>query len=85
MSLEKEPEPIGTMIMKELDIVRLKTEFKGLSKGTEGTIVSEYDGTHFEVEFVDSQGTTIDVLTTPVDVLEFVTSGVTNRAKITNT
>ena len=60
--------------MKELDIVRLKTGFIGLPKGTEGTIVLEYDGTHFEVEFVDSQGTTIDVLTTPVDVLEIVTS-----------
>lgn len=60
--------------MKELDIVRLKTEFIGLPKGTEGTIVLEYDGTHFEVEFVDSQGTTIDVLTTPVDVLEIVIS-----------
>ena len=60
--------------MKELDIVRLKTGFKGLPKGTEGTIVLEYDGTYFEVEFVDSQGTTIDVLTTPVDLLEIVTS-----------
>lgn len=60
--------------MKELDIVRLTTEFKGLPKDTKGTIVLEYDGTHFEVEFVDSQGTTIDVLTTPVDVLEIVTS-----------
>ncbi len=60
--------------MKELNIVRLTTEFKGLPKGTEGTIVLEYDGTHFEVEFVDSQGTTIDVLTTPADVLEIITS-----------
>ncbi len=60
--------------MKELDIVRLTQEFEGLPIGTEGTIVLEYDGTHFEVEFVDSQGTTIDVLTTPADVLEIITS-----------
>ncbi len=61
-------------VMKELDVVRLTQEFEGLPTGTEGTIVLEYDETHFEVEFVDSQGTTIDVLTTPADVLEIITS-----------
>ena len=35
--------------MKELDVVKLKREFNGLPLGTEGTIVLEYDGTHFEV------------------------------------
>lgn len=59
--------------MKELDVVKLKTEFGGLAAGTEGTIVLEYDGTAFEVEFVDSDGDTIDVLTTPADILELVT------------
>ncbi len=58
--------------MKELDVVKLKYEFHGLREGTEGTIVHEYDGKFFEVEFVDSDEKTIDVLTTPADVLELV-------------
>ena len=40
--------------MKELDIVKLIEDFAGISAGTNGTIVLEYDGTHFEVEFVDA-------------------------------
>ena len=60
--------------MKELDVVRLTSEFNGLPIGTEGTIVLEYDGKCFEVEFVDGDGDTIDVLTTPIDVLELVVS-----------
>lgn len=59
--------------MKELDVVELKNDFRGLSKGTRGTIVLEYDGTLFEVEFVDSTGKTVDVLTTPADQLKLVT------------
>ena len=39
--------------MKELDVVRLKEEFKGLQAGTEGTIVLEYDGSCFEVGYPD--------------------------------
>ena len=58
--------------MKELDVVRLIKEFEGLGIGTEGTIVLEYDGNYFEVEFFDSKGDTIDVFTTPTDVLELV-------------
>ena len=58
--------------MKDLDIVKLTKEFDGLSVGTEGTIVHEYDGTAFEVEFFDKEGVTIDVITTPADVLELV-------------
>ena len=58
--------------MKELDVVRLTKEFKGLPAGTEGTIVLEYDGTYFEVEFFDDDGDTIDVFTTPANVLELV-------------
>lgn len=45
--------------MKELDVVRLTSEFNGLPIGTEGTIVLEYDGKYFEVEFVDNDGDTI--------------------------
>ena len=59
--------------MKELDVVKLTKEFNGLSVGTEGVIVLEYDGTYFEVEFFDSNGDTIDVITTPSNVLELVT------------
>ena len=59
--------------MKELDVVRLKEDFKELPAGTEGTIVLEYDGSCFEVEFFDTNGDTIDVLTTPAELLELVT------------
>lgn len=59
--------------MKELDVVRLKEEFKKLPAGTEGTIVLEYDGSCFEVEFFDANGDTIDVFTTPAELLELVT------------
>lgn len=33
--------------MKELDIVHLTKEFRGLPSGTEGTIVLEYDGRYY--------------------------------------
>ena len=56
--------------MKELDVVRLIKEFEGLTIGTKGTIVLEYDGKFFEVEFFDDDGNTIDVLTTPVGCIE---------------
>lgn len=59
--------------MKELDVVRVKKKSNGIHAGAEGTIVPEYDGTHFEVEFVNSSGDTIDVVTTPADVLEPIT------------
>lgn len=58
--------------MKELDVVKLTKSFAGISAGTKGTIVLEYDGTHFEVEFVDEAGDTIDVITTPTELLELV-------------
>ena len=58
--------------MKELDVVRLTKEFSGLPIGTEGTIVYEYDGKALEVEFFDNDGDTIDVFTTPVEVLELL-------------
>ena len=58
--------------MKELDVVRLIKEFEGLPIGTEGTIVYEYDGKAFEVEFFDDDGDTIDVFTTPKEVIELL-------------
>lgn len=58
--------------MKELDVVTLTAEFKGLPAGTKGAIVLEYDSTHYEVEFFDAEGNTIDVLTTPAEILELL-------------
>ena len=45
--------------MKELDVVRLKEDFKSIPAGTNGTIVLEYDGHCYEVEFVDDEGRTV--------------------------
>lgn len=43
--------------MKELDVVSLKSEFKNLMAGTEGTIVHEHVRDEmFIVEFCDTQG-----------------------------
>lgn len=56
--------------MKELDVVKLKKEFENLPSGAEGTIVLQYDGACFEVEFFDPNGDTIGVFTTPIDLLE---------------
>lgn len=56
--------------MKELDVVALKSDFNNLPMGTQGTIVLEYDGTAFEVEFFDKEGHTLDVLTTPAELLK---------------
>ena len=60
------------MTVKELDVVRLKKDFKDLVGDTKGVIVLEYDGTAFEVEFFDADGNTIDVVTTPADIIELV-------------
>lgn len=58
--------------MKELDVVRLIKEFEGMPINTEGTIVHKYNENDFEVEFFNDDGDTIDVFTTPKDVLELV-------------
>ena len=60
----------GETFMKELDVVTLKSDFNGVSAGTQGTIVLEYDGTAFEVEFFDKEGRTLDVLTSPAELIE---------------
>ena len=44
--------------MKELDVVKLIKEFNELPIETKGSIVLEYDGTYYEVEFFDSNGDT---------------------------
>jgi hypothetical protein len=58
--------------MKDLDVVELTEDFMGIPAGTKCTIVLEYDGTDFEVEFIDSDRDTIDVLTTPANILKVV-------------
>ena len=50
--------------------MRLKEDFKSIPAGTNGTIVLEYDGHCYEVEFVDDDSNTIGVLTTPSEILE---------------
>lgn len=56
--------------MKELDTVKLINDFDGIKAGTIGVIVCVYDGSAFEVEFFDFEGNTIDVATTPSNLLE---------------
>ena len=58
--------------MQELDVVKLKEDYKGISKGTRGTIVLLYDDKNCEVEFFDKVGDTIDVVTTPLNKLELI-------------
>ena len=55
--------------MKELDVVKILKDFETIPLGTQGTIVCEYDGKAFEVEFFDSNGDTLDVVTTPAELL----------------
>lgn len=57
--------------MKELDVVRLVQEFHGIPVGTEGTIVHKYDSM-YEVEFFNTGGDTLNVVTTPKQVLELL-------------
>lgn len=58
--------------MKELDVVKLTKDYKDIKAGTVGTIVNEYDDDVYEVEFVDEDGETIEVVTTPSSLLELV-------------
>ena len=58
--------------MKELDVVKITKDYENILSGTLGTIVLEYDGKAFEVEFFDVNGETLDVVTTPADLLVLV-------------
>lgn len=60
--------------MKELDIVKLKKNYEDLIAGTEGTIVLDYDGNTFEVEFMDENNNTIGVYTIEKKYLELIES-----------
>lgn len=57
--------------MKELYVVRLKEDYKEISKGT---IVLIYDDKNCEVEYFDKDGDTIDVVMTPLKKLELIES-----------
>ena len=61
-------------LMKELDVVRLKDDYKEISQGTKGTIVLLYDDKNCEVEFFDKDGDTIDVVMTPLKKLDLIES-----------
>lgn len=63
---------IREVFMKELDVVKITQDYQNIPVGTVGTIVCEYDGKAFEVEFFDSYGNTIDVVTTPIELLTVV-------------
>ena len=58
--------------MKELEVIKIKQDYENIPSGTAGTIVCEYDGKAFEVEFFDANGDTLDVITTPAELLELV-------------
>lgn len=60
--------------MKELDLVRLKEDYKEIIKGTKGTIFLLYNDKNCEVEFFDKDGDTIDVIMTPLNKLELIES-----------
>lgn len=60
--------------MKELDGVRLKEDYKEISKGIKGRIVLIYDDKNCEVEYFDKEGDTIDVVMTPLNKLELIDS-----------
>ena len=55
--------------MKELDVVKIIQDYENIPSGTEETIVWEYDGKAFEVEFFDANGDTLDVVTTPTELV----------------
>lgn len=58
--------------MKELDVVKLTKDYKGIKAETIGTLVNKYADGVYEVEFVDRDGLTIGVVTTPSSLLELV-------------
>ncbi len=58
--------------MKELDVVKLLSDHKGILKGTEGIIVLDYYAETCVVEIFDAEEKTIDIVTTPKNLLEVI-------------
>ena len=58
-------------MFKEYDLILAKTDLEKVSKGTKGTILIVYDDKkHFEVEFVDTAGNTLNILTVSESQIE---------------
>jgi len=45
---------------------------EGIKKGDIGVILEDYDGSNYEVEFSDQNGTTIALFAFPIEELEVV-------------
>ena len=63
--------------MNELDIVKAKRNLsKSVSKGCMGTIVMVYDNPRlaYEVEFINDEGDTVDLITVEPEDLVLVSS-----------
>jgi len=67
---------------KELDVVALTEDVpaEGLKQGQVGTIVMEYGGGDYEVEFVDSEGQTYAMLPLRRDQLMLLRFNPSERA-----
>jgi len=58
-------------MFKEYDVVIAKSNFDNVLKGTSGTILIIYsDQRHYEVEFVDNEGNTLNILTVNENEIE---------------
>ena len=58
---------------EKLIFVVLLEDYKGISAGTLGLVLNEYNGTSYKVKFFDSYGITIDIIRVPVKFLSFLT------------
>jgi hypothetical protein len=60
-------------MFKELDVIKAKRKLSPFVEyGTLGAIVFIHDVDHFEVEFVDEQGQTLDLLSVNKDDIELL-------------
>ena len=61
---------------EEYSIIRAKRDLGKVSKGTQGTILIVFNNkvNHYEVEFMDSDGNSIEVLTVSQEDIELVSS-----------
>lgn len=47
----------------------LMCDLEGVAEGMTGAIVYKYDDNLCEIEYFDDEGDTIEIVTTPVDIL----------------
>jgi hypothetical protein len=60
-------------LFKELDVIKAKRKLSPfVGYGTLGAIVFIHGGNHYEVEFVDDEGQTLDLLTVNKDDIELL-------------